>query len=101
MLCSFKSPPNLRHIFHRKLKQTLSQIQSPKLQALKQNLTQDAEDFLDALNSDFALCPAMKFGKSSAYFCVIEPEICILSVMFLTVGRLTRACIQAEAIVPC
>ena len=54
MICSFKSQSNLRHIFHTKLKQTLSQIKMPELQALKQNLTQDADNFLNALNADFA-----------------------------------------------
>ena len=54
MFCTFKSQPNLRSIFRKKLKQTLSHIESPELQALKQNLTQDAENFLAALNTDFA-----------------------------------------------
>jgi hypothetical protein len=47
---SFKSQANFRRVFHRKLMQTLSKIESPELQNLKQNLSQDADDFLSALN---------------------------------------------------
>ena len=50
MFCSFKSQANFRRVFHRKLKQMLSIIESPDLRNLKQNLTQDANDFLSALN---------------------------------------------------
>ena len=50
MFCSFKSQANFRRVFHRKLMQTLSKIESPELQNLKQNLSQDADDFLSALN---------------------------------------------------
>ena len=50
MFCSFKSQANFRPVFHRKLLQTLSKIESPELQKLKQNLSQDADDFLSALN---------------------------------------------------
>ena len=41
---------NFRRVFHRKLMQTLSKIESPEVQNLKQNLSQDADDFLSALN---------------------------------------------------
>ena len=50
MFCSFKSQANSRRVFHRNLMQTLSKIESPELQNLKQNLSQDADDFLSALN---------------------------------------------------
>ena len=50
MFCSFKSQANFRRILHRKLMQTLSKIESPELQNLKQNLSKDADDFLSALN---------------------------------------------------
>ena len=50
MFCSFKSQANFRRVFHRKLTQTLSKIESPELRKFERNLTQDADDFLSALD---------------------------------------------------
>ena len=59
MFCSFKSGANFRRVFFRKVMQTLSNVEPPELQNLKQNLSQDADDFLSALS--FEKVPAIDF----------------------------------------